>query len=113
MTKTTDPPSIEEFISARLDEDEAAARKAADFPYDHPSDAPWIAMQLKVQRGIAMTFDAHFARHDPARVLREVAAKRRALSRYLNDDEMVMWPVIVAIAAIYSDHPDYREDWDS
>ncbi|MBF6573753.1 DUF6221 family protein [Nocardia farcinica] len=102
---------IEEFIEARLAEDEAAARKAADFPYDAPSDAPWVSMQLRVRRGVAMTSDEHFARHDPARVLRQVAATRVALSWCLDDDAVVMGPTIRAIAAIWSDHPDYRPEW--
>lgn len=102
---------IEEFIEARLAEDESAARKAADFPYDAPSDAPWVSMQLRVRRGVAMTSDEHFARHDPARVLRQVAATRVALSWYLDDDAVVMGPTIRAIAAIWSDHPDYRPEW--
>ena len=108
--------TIEEFIEARLAEDEAAARKAADFPYDDPSDAPWIAMQLKTQRGIAMTSDAHFARHEPARALRDCAAWRGVL-RFVSildgaherdeADELVLRP----LAAIWSDHPDYRQEW--
>lgn len=111
---------IEEFIEARLAEDESAARKAADFPYDAPSDAPWVSMQLLVRRGVAVTSDEHFARHDPARVLRQVAALRAVVTstRERNDqiegfsttDEMVA-DDLAPIAAIWSDHPDYQPEW--
>ena len=73
----------------------------------------------------------------PARVLREVAAKRAILAEHAptdwtayadrmcrrcvwNDEEphdelhhWVIWPcpTVRALAAIYSDHPDYRQEW--
>lgn len=83
----------------------------------------------------------HVARHDPARVLREVAAKRRVLERHCRDDEPYRprlpsepytWPCIgcgsevdygwnVAdindcpelrdMASVYSEHPDYDPAW--
>ncbi|MEV5261761.1 DUF6221 family protein [Streptomyces anulatus] len=68
---------------------------------------------------------AHIARHDPARVLREVEAKRRILDSYLPDavsaDEQINeeWhtgsaladDLLCLLALPYSDHPDYRDDW--
>jgi hypothetical protein len=71
-----------EFLKARLDEDEAAARKAAAFKYDRPTDAPWERARLAVEQGTALSSDEHIARHDPARVLREVEAKRTILERH-------------------------------
>ena len=73
----------------------------------------------------------HIARHDPARVLAECAAYRRIVElhpprwqevehprRYGETEarvERVAGPFyddeIYALAAIYSDHPDYREEW--
>lgn len=50
----------------------------------------------------------HIARHDPARVLREVAAKRAHLkwaSTYGYTD------LLGYLAYPYSDHPDYRQEW--
>lgn len=62
----------------------------------------------------------HIARHDPARVLREVEALRAVLisTRERNDqiegfsttEEMVA-DDLAPIAAIWSDHPDYRAEW--
>lgn len=104
------------FIAARLDEDEAAAH--AWLPFGNPDAA---------QR-------EHIARKDPGRVLREVAAKRAILARHkphetmpaglacnwcsddVDDRPQLMkmdWPCpdVRAIAAVWSDHPDYRSAW--
>jgi hypothetical protein len=73
----------------------------------------------------------HIARHDPARVLREVEAKRVILAghrpdererywcgrcRIVRDDNIWVGPAypcstLLALAAVYSDHPDYRAEW--
>lgn len=63
----------------------------------------------------------HIIRHDPDRVLREVAAKRAILARYeatqppgYAEQEAQGWlllDVIRDLAGIYSDHRDYRQEW--
>lgn len=81
----------------------------------------------------------HIARHDPARILREVAAKRaiiaphRFVSWLVPDDEdangacvqcskvwneenhlaIVGWPCepLRALAVVHSSHPDYQKEW--
>jgi Family of unknown function (DUF6221) len=67
------------FLNARLNEDEAAAKAAFG---EVASGGEWQASQFAFigLRGPAPTVDAHVARHDPARVLREVEAKRRILA---------------------------------
>jgi Family of unknown function (DUF6221) len=83
---------IAEFAAARLDEDEAAAKAAAevDEPPWHAEPANpaeyadlmngrggWIAYH----EGVLTTLVAqHIARHDPARELREVEVKRKILA---------------------------------
>jgi hypothetical protein len=62
----------------------------------------------------------HIARHDPARVLAEVAAKRqivelhflRSSGRLCNEDDD-LWPceTLRLLARPYVDHPDYRHEW--
>ncbi|MGW7195537.1 DUF6221 family protein [Streptomyces chryseus] len=81
-----------DFLRARLDEDEQTARQATEGPWlaefsgetgncvipaDAQSTREWVATtQL-----YAAAFDAgHIARHDPARVLAEVDAKRRIVA---------------------------------
>jgi hypothetical protein len=69
---------------------------------------------------------AHVAMHDPARVLREVEAKRAIMEQHPEGedgwcgDQMALtgckwerWPcpTLRHLAAAYSDHPDYREEW--
>lgn len=80
--------------------------------------------QIRVMRdngGVA----AHIARHDPARALREVEAKRKRLAAYTaaraaadkhGDRYMagVADGLAVAVkddASAWSDHPDYRAEW--
>ncbi|MBM4683829.1 hypothetical protein GS532_07805 [Rhodococcus hoagii] len=73
----------------------------------------------------------HIARNDPARVLREVEVKRAILTQeeaarahYEHIKSSVTYPVetpigqVVALAtvirhlaAVYSDHPDYQQEW--
>ncbi len=72
----------------------------------------------------------HIARHDPARVLREVEARGRLLDRYATPESSPDLPdsfnrftaeitrhlvadVIAHLAAAWSDHPDYQRGWAS
>lgn len=127
--------TIEEFIEARIAEDEQAANAAAGAPWDTPIP-PWIHVSAKAIADDKLRFghlgyvgtierDAdreHIARHDPARVLRQCAALRDAIEsmrdctvRRTSIDE---WDrlspkerALKYIAAIWSDHRDYQEDW--
>ena len=109
------------FLAARLDEDEAAAKAQA-------------------QRGTVVMYTdgeptqaeaEYFATISPARVLREVEAKRKILAEHRIDPELLPgvcyrcrygvpahwesadWPcpTLRALAAPYSDHPDYDPGW--
>lgn len=114
------------FLRARLDEDEQTARAAhrPNWSTDgrrglhYGVEDGWMADALT-------TADAdHIARHDPARVLREVEAKRRVLrahekwcegrceAKYPDGgfDAAHYWS-IKSLAAVYADHPDYRQEW--
>jgi len=126
--------SLTAFLAARLDEDEAAARAAsAPSPWkaaEHEADS-WIVTDatsepLIYDEGTPDLLEAaHIARHDPARVLREVAAKRAILAEHQEAAsggycELCYYgygggswpcPTVRALASVYSDHPDYREEW--
>ena len=121
------------FLNARLDEDEAAARDAyyegqrwiteEEGVYRYPvfSDPvnPAYADQELVQMADRKRDARHIARWDPARVLREVEAKRKIIAEA--DRSMKSIPfghrydfalmTLRALAAVYSDHPDYLEEW--
>ena len=108
------------FVTARLDEDEAAAQEAASRPLGPAWDDG--TRHTAVAR--------HINRHDPARVLREVAAKRAILAEhapqtdgpatgcgrcdwdhYVICDNPRGCATLRALATIWSDHADYRPEW--
>jgi hypothetical protein len=141
------------FLNARLDEDEAAAKAVRQPRNWHQGDEsdPWASWDRdmiymwppefhtpiesdKHWRGLQADDDhlaAHIARHDPARVLREVTAKRAIVTRYaavrraFGDREGGLWPDVTRrekshayatlcdLAGIWSDHPDYQDEWAS
>jgi hypothetical protein len=104
--------TLTEFLTARLDEDEAGA--------DDFHDA---------RRCGSLDRDGGFTPGQcdcgyPARVLREVEAKRKILNQLMSDlsyrppvpsGHRRAWAIasliVEAMAAIYSDHPDYDPAW--
>ena len=95
MTATT-TLTLVEFLTARLDEDESYARHD-ETPHSGPGST--------------------------ARVLREVEAKRRIVdvaaecadgmwhTGYTCGAENGYADILDHLAAVYADHPDYREEW--
>ena len=119
------------FLEARLAEDEATVSEihqprvcgSVDRDGEFDPDPIWCSCDY------------------PARVLREVAARRHILDLFMSTAALVehppvmseghpyagkisaqdyfdarrelavLRPVVVALAAIYSDHPDYRQEW--
>ena len=88
-------------------------------PYEH--DKHWRGFQLDTPE-----MAAHVAEFDPARVLREVEAKRRILDDYerafedrklhpgdlaLAGARLALHGVVKLLALPYSDRPGYREEW--
>jgi hypothetical protein len=143
---------IVEFLTARLDEDEATANRAINPVPRQPTDSrnwsveefvpseegavpavTWVSDQEEM--GVAqVNGDAkavHIARHDPARVLADVAAKRaiiewhavRRTARDARDPEEqatvdICWcgydrpcATLRHLAAPYADHPGYDPTW--
>lgn len=155
------------FLTARLDEDEETARATSRPAWRNWYAEPWYDAEFLedgrtvradlhgamgaggfTSRGALPTVMAdHITRHDPARVLREVEAKRVILAAhkpyvsspdpedpeddagllvydlcavcvtdkdgYAENWPMDPWPCLPlrAIAAVWSDHPDYRPEW--
>jgi len=130
--------NVIEFLNARLDEDEARARAAADEKRevwqvedesDWEEDADvwhqwpgWI-VGVNPKRGPNETVidrdpdhdgraARHIARHDPARVLREVKGKRELVRiachvNWMDCVSSVGDDILKEMAFAYSDHPDY------
>ena len=122
------------FLNARLDEDEAAAKGAAGDVWEYRDTWVWCGPfeVADIFGGADMEeIGGHIARHDPARVLREVTAKRAIVTRYaavrraFGDREGGLWPdvsrrekshayaTLCDLAGIWSDHPDYQDEWAS
>jgi hypothetical protein len=120
---------LAEFLAARLNEDEAAAKAAGGDPWHGDTHSGLYHEDVRSQPGPFATGayevftggeEAHILRHDPARVLREVAAKRAILGAYesqraaqFNDPAVVdeLRDVVQTLASVHSDHPDYRPEW--
>lgn len=127
-----------EFLAARLDEAEALANAATPGPWKVGTTMlqPGVGaygthvasmgiekrMLLEMSTGYYpskhVATAEHIAANDPARVLREVAAKRAHLDAYLASVRRLgvglsgeLRRVVEADAAVYGDHPDYPADW--
>ncbi|MDG4749324.1 DUF6221 family protein [Micromonospora sp. WMMD718] len=139
------------WLREQLDEDERAARKAAAVCGCHPPATRWLFSEESTDGRILVvddphpdprrrlarrwnrTFDGlfmaeHIARHDPARVLAEVDAKRRILD-FLEYDRVdvsqaagppitvpgqrpaIAHPVLCMLALPYAGRPGYRDEW--
>ena len=132
----TPQPDLAAFLAARLDEDEAIAKAALPGPwmtgkaashladevvYGQSRDWPDHIVQVcNVEYGHNKDADAaHITRHDPARVLREVAFKRailaecvRALESIPHGHRAVLAErVLRHLAAVDGGHSGYRQEW--
>lgn len=135
--RTNRMTNIMEFLQARLDDDERVALTAIG---EQPAYAVWAyegdeVFAADVDRAgdtWNVTCDSegllpavekkdgpHIARHDPARVLRDVAAKRAVIEALMEIPAehgkdagfRAIGKSIPAMAAVYSDHPDYQKEW--
>lgn len=111
--------TITEFLEARISEDEAVARAGAwqDYGWEAREDAVWETMSFGadcIVRCDEPEEAAHIARHDPARVLAECAAKRaiiKGLEPFSTLDDINAPELLSILAAVYADHPEYRQEW--
>lgn len=123
------PTTITEFLLARIAEDEAVARAALPVP---DLESPrWLPANLKRRFGFISGYEVdHMARHDPARILAECAAKLaiiehadkvNALEPEFTD---YVWQgalemntpklgdqILRTLASVYADHPGYQQEW--
>ncbi|AIY16146.1 hypothetical protein GUY44_11990 [Pimelobacter simplex] len=129
--------TITEFLLARIAEDESGARKAGTYSAQWSvGDEFNETVLLAADDQFGHTFDSaygqiapHIAKWNPARVLAECEAKRLAINAAWNDHERIEgeWgtcksieqmdalgdvpEVVTALASVYADHPDYRDEW--
>jgi hypothetical protein len=125
--------TLVEFLAARIADDETAAWVAYSNREDVEDDGEWrveeqqprsaeitgIGIRIPDDGGHSLAQAHHIARHDPARVLRDCTAKRLVVERaegpvatdWRPDDPPTDTPELRFLAAVYSDHPEYREEW--
>lgn len=127
--------TIAEFLEARIAEDEAAAVAASVSMHGtlHDSQSDWACYVMGAERDSTQWQDEHIMTWWPQRVLAECMAKRAIIGRHEAKRDFVYeagefalcsmctetgpnaqgWPcgTIRALAAVYSDHPDYNKDW--
>jgi hypothetical protein len=118
--------TLVEFLQARLTEDELMAVAAIDGSpswqthYDFrdvkDDQGHYVVQAETVHPSLEQA--GHIARHSPARVLREVEAKRLVIADYLRYDadgdllrRAVTEDILRALCSVYSEHPDYNHAW--
>lgn len=125
--------TLVEFLTARLDEDYMAAKLATPGPWHAEEDGrqvhaaldedgitePVVSSESYGYYGCANLADGwHIARHDPARVLAEVEAKRWIVKEMKLHEATggacaVLSDVVLGVLALpYAGHPDCQEEWD-
>lgn len=129
--------TLTEFLLARIAEDEAVAHRFDTTAYREWTYRPYgdrlggecvpMGGQVSISEdwhdtGYVGVSD-HIARHDPARVLAECAAKRAVvltLTAWEPDSappprvetaEHDAWRMLTALAQPHADHPDFDEAW--
>lgn len=127
--------TLAEFLLARIAADEAKARDATPGPW-RASDGERNVYESGEHANAAVAVGPygcdvgasaeHIARHDPARVLAEVDAKRRIVTQFqtvTGPDEPIISPeyddgyidaldyVMKLLALPYAGHRDYRPEW--
>jgi len=112
-----------DFLRARLDDDEQVARAAKPGPW--AADGGGVHATHPTDEVVSYTESAeHIARHDPARILREVEVKRRIMEKHGASDRMEYsyflctgcsdghpCDTLRLLALPYDDHPECREEW--
>ncbi|MFE1748991.1 DUF6221 family protein [Streptomyces anandii] len=120
------------WLRAQPDEDERIAREAGGLAWSRPED-PGDPAAIRDSKGERVVCDegwpsegqeVHIAEWDPARVLREIDAKRqiialhaRAHHQCVAEDGPTQWhasdpcTTLRLLALPYADRPGYREEW--
>jgi hypothetical protein len=113
-----------DWLRAQFDVDERVARAAQDLERDVFDGTGVIVMHAATgTRSVTLSSAVaiHIADHDPARVLREVRAYRLIIDEHVPGADVcdahdaslrtIPCPTLLAVAAIFSDRPGYREEW--
>lgn len=114
-----------QFLRDQLDQDERTARAATPGPWAVEGASVYVGHPTNEIVDYSESAE-HIARHDPARVLAEVDAKRRVLDRYENQAALAashvggiltkhlveeLRAVVQLLALPYASRPGYPEKW--
>ncbi|MGC5531586.1 DUF6221 family protein [Streptomyces sp. SR-10] len=111
---------LAKFLRDRFNEDEQAARRAGDSFRQIGETGVIVATEGDRAEECASANWAgiaeHIVRHDPARILAEVNAKRATFHRINEHINMtgldeIHGDLLRLLALPYADHPDYKDDW--
>jgi len=122
------PPALVEFLHARLAETERIAKEALEpenmRPYGDKTLPPVSPEQVPDEmRGyLGGTWGEHAAHWDMSRALRMVESSRALIaavttgsmgSSHSSSDGLTPWSrrILGHLASIYSDHPEFRQEW--
>ncbi|WP_063039695.1 DUF6221 family protein [Nocardia pseudovaccinii] len=117
--------TVEEFIAARLAEDERIALESGGDEWIYSEQ--WDRVSTSKDDVYTLYHAEHIALHDPQRVLSEVRAWRTMLNAIFEYEGMLDYiggkrpsvpdaevdeiPALRAIARIWAKHPDYQQEW--
>lgn len=98
------------YVGEEHDTGTVALRSREEFPTCSVGPLPQFAISSAEE--VPVMVGAHIVRHDPARILAEVAVKRELLARhtaYYGDGDDSQWPVPVIrlLAEAYHERPGY------
>jgi hypothetical protein len=114
-------PTLVEFLTARLDEDEAVARAVPAYSQRFGFSETFISHDGEYTQADSAFVD----HHDPARVLADVKAKRAIVAEHVNgeawcdfcrgglESDWCTCRTLRHLASVYADHPDYDATWTS
>lgn len=129
-----------DYLRARLDEEEAQARRAIaepdddgvwsdERPYEHSAMVTGAGITIYDEGGHSPQQAWHIAYWDPARVLAEIAAKRQIICLYqeamaadqnrmegyeIHENEgerSIIHHVVIALVQVYADRDDFDPAW--
>lgn len=124
--EVVNPNTDVEYMECSHEHFAMSLRSVEQYPYrSFAGEGPSI--HLSTDSELTPTVAGHIARHDPARVLAECEAKRRIVEEYAERDadvDLMLGPDVTRqrqwsglhmavnlLAAVYADHPDYRDEW--
>ena len=123
---------LSRWLGEQLDEDERIARAATPGPWEQAPERVGFLASAEYWYVVDCSGTAtarenaeHVAEWDPARVLREIDAKRQLIADYVESEQALssapdMWDVgrveglriaLRLLALPYADRPGYREEW--